>query len=89
MGVGPSDSSVNVCVSLSGMTHLVFAVPPVVDESGLVRVDFVYEPPQQGSADQLLMERHTAEETQVRHRQCKIGCSEALFMLLSFLARLF
>jgi len=36
-----------------------------VDESGLVRVDFVYEPPQQGSADQLLMERHTAEETQV------------------------
>jgi hypothetical protein len=37
----------------------------VVDESGLVRVDFVYEPPQQGSADHLVMERHTEEEMQV------------------------
>jgi len=33
-----------------------------VDEDGCVRVDVVYEPPQQGSADSVQMERGTDEE---------------------------
>jgi hypothetical protein len=36
-----------------------------VGEDGIVRVEFVYEPPQQASLDQLLLERHTPQEAQV------------------------
>jgi hypothetical protein len=36
-----------------------------VDESGLVKVEFVYEPPQTGTSEQLVLERHTTEEGQV------------------------
>eukprot|EP00878_Enallax_costatus_P008492 GHUV01008876.1.p1 GENE.GHUV01008876.1~~GHUV01008876.1.p1 ORF type:complete len:370 (+),score=103.71 GHUV01008876.1:1393-2502(+) len=35
-----------------------------IDEDNIVRVEFVYEPPQQGSADELIFERHTSQETQ-------------------------
>ena len=33
-----------------------------IDEERRVRVDVVYEPPQQGSADSVVMERHSEEE---------------------------
>lgn len=36
-----------------------------VDDDANVRVDFVYEPPQQGSSDRLVLERGTPEEAQV------------------------
>ena len=41
--------------------------PPAaaVDESGLVKVEFVYEPAQTGTSEQLVLERHTTEEGQV------------------------
>jgi hypothetical protein len=37
-----------------------------VGEDNIVRVEFVYEPPQQGSQDELLFERGTPQEAQVR-----------------------
>lgn len=37
-----------------------------VDEAGNVRVEFVYEPPQQGGAESLELERGTPEEAQAR-----------------------
>lgn len=45
-----------------GPPVLRFAIP--VPSYG--QVDFVYEPPQEGSADRLSMQRDTAEEKQVR-----------------------
>ncbi|GFR49916.1 hypothetical protein Agub_g12024 [Astrephomene gubernaculifera] len=36
-----------------------------VDDEKHVKVDFIYEPPQEGSADKLQLQRHTAEEAQV------------------------
>lgn len=36
--------------------------PPAVDEEGNVFVNAIYEPPQQGSADSLQLERGTEEE---------------------------
>jgi hypothetical protein len=51
----------------------------VVDEASNVRVDFVYEPPQQGGAETLVLERGTPEEAQVGrahtgHRTSTGGC---------------
>jgi hypothetical protein len=40
-----------------------------VDEAKNVRVEFVYEPPQSGTADSLELERHTPEEQQVHLRE--------------------
>lgn len=34
-----------------------------------MRVEFIYEPPQQGSATDLVLERHTAQEEQVWTKQ--------------------
>jgi hypothetical protein len=36
-----------------------------VGEDNIVRVEFVYEPPQQGSQDELVFERGTPQEAQV------------------------
>lgn len=36
-----------------------------VDESANVKVEFVYEPPQEGGPDALALERETPEEAQV------------------------
>ncbi|KXZ49382.1 hypothetical protein GPECTOR_21g608 [Gonium pectorale] len=36
-----------------------------VEEDGTVKVDFIYEPPQEGTVDKLSMQRHTPEEAQV------------------------
>lgn len=35
-----------------------------------MRVEFIYEPPQQGSATDLVLERHTTQEAQVRLAAC-------------------
>lgn len=37
----------------------------VVDDADNVKVEFIYEPPQEGSADQLVLERCTEEEQKV------------------------
>jgi len=37
----------------------------IVDEADNVKVEFIYEPPQEGSADQLVLERCTEEEQKV------------------------
>eukprot|EP00879_Flechtneria_rotunda_P011209 GHRR01011707.1.p1 GENE.GHRR01011707.1~~GHRR01011707.1.p1 ORF type:complete len:233 (+),score=91.74 GHRR01011707.1:411-1109(+) len=36
-----------------------------VGDDNLIRVEFVYEPPQQGGQDELVLERHTPQEAQV------------------------
>ncbi|EFJ40602.1 hypothetical protein VOLCADRAFT_69322 [Volvox carteri f. nagariensis] len=36
-----------------------------VDDDKTVKVDFIYEPPQEGSSDKLQLQRHTPEEQQV------------------------
>jgi hypothetical protein len=37
-----------------------------VGEDDVVRVEFIYEPPQSGSPTELVLERHTGEEQKVR-----------------------
>lgn len=41
-----------------------------------VRVDFIYEPPQEGSADTLTLQRHTPEEQQVRRLRRRRGTGD-------------
>eukprot|EP00951_Prasinocladus_malaysianus_P032097 scaffold310827_cov28-Prasinocladus_malaysianus.AAC.1 len=46
-----------------------------VGEDGSVNVDAVYEPPQQGSADSVLMERGTDEEQRAQEVAKSLGCA--------------
>jgi hypothetical protein len=47
------------------LPSLLLCVVGAVGEDNIVRVEFVYEPPQQGSQDELLFERGTPQEAQV------------------------
>jgi hypothetical protein len=48
-------------------------LPPyvAVGEDNIVRVEFIYEPDQQGSANSLELQRHTPQEAQVG--SCKVN----------------
>jgi hypothetical protein len=41
---------------------------PAVGEDNIVRVEFVYEPEQQGSATSLTLQRHTTQEAKVKRQ---------------------
>lgn len=54
-------------------------LPPAaaVEEDGSVLVHAIYEPPQQGSADSLVLERGTLEEARADLIATRMGCAAA------------
>jgi hypothetical protein len=49
---------------------LLLLLLPAVGEDNIVRVEFIYEPEQQGTATSLELVRNTPQEAQVRPLSC-------------------